>query len=202
MTIGDVIQVKVSGTYLGEAWNNVFYYLQAGGGAAAAGACLNLFEAQVMDNVVDMMLDTSDVTYLTAVNGMNNADQYERLPNAGYSVGELDAAVLGEAPSNVAVGFRSNRNGIGTRYSYKRFAGVPLSWLSANGWDASSDTLRAAMAVALGGTLTGSGYTFQPVQVTGGFTLGTAPTYTFVLDAWSPMTRPSTQNTRVAGRGA
>lgn len=202
MAIGDVIQVKLLGEYLGEAWVNVFYYLQTAGSANGAGACLNLFEEDVVPALLDTMVDTSAIIWLSAVNGMNNADQYERAPLSGYGQGVLDSITLGEAPSNMANGYRSNRGGIGTRYSYKRFAGMPLSWLDANGWDASASTPRAALAVALGSHPTGSGFSYSPVQVTGGFALGTPPTYTFVVDTWTPMDRPSTQNTRMKGRGA
>lgn len=202
MSVGDVIQLRVVGDYLGQEWQNVFYYRQTAGAAAGAGACLNLFEDEVMDNVLATMLDSSTVLSLSAVNGMNNSDQYSRPPDPGFEQGTLDALTLGESPSNAAVGFRSNRNGIGTRYSYKRFAGVPLSWIAGNAWAVASDAAHLALANALGLSLSGFGYGFDPVQVTGGFKLGEVPTVSFALTSWLRIDRMSTQNTRTEGRGA
>lgn len=202
MAVGDIIQLRLEGQYLGQAWQNVFYYRVNSGTGNAAGSCLNLFEQDVLGIILNAMVDTSEVIMLTAVNGMNNGDQYSRAPNPGFIFGTVDAVEIGQAPSNAAVGFRSNRNGIGTRYSYKRFGGVPLEWIEGNAWTVSAGIAHDAIEVALGDSLSGAGFVFQPYQVSGGFKLGVAPTATFPLTNWQRIERMSTQNTRVEGRGA
>lgn len=204
MTIGDIYQAKFKQTIFGEELLNVFYYRQ-NGGAAGDGAA-ELAEglqgtSSWLQEWAAMQLEDVAYDYIQVINGMNNSDQatdFTIIPDSGA----IDSDGVPAAPTLLAVGFRSNRGGVGTRYSYKRLSGFPAYFLDGNGWAAGVDTLAAAVATALAAQVGSGGKTFVPVQVTGGFRLGVTPTESFPLTAWTMMGTPSTQNTRKSGRGS
>lgn len=202
MTVGDVYRVVVDQQYLGQEMLNVFYYQHtAGTGTDQAANLADIFQDNMLQEMSNLQLDTVEYDSISVVNGMRNTDQFV-LASPTPAGGDLDSATLINSPSDLAVGFRSNRNGMGTRYSYKRFGGVPLSYVAGNGWSSLYDSALLSMAAELGTVLTQSGNSFTPVQITGGFKFGTAPTPTFFLTSWVFDTVPSSQATRRAGRGS
>lgn len=200
MSVGDIIQVKLKGRYTEQLVMNTFYYQQIAGGTGNATGNLNVpFEDQVL--LAMAALATTDMTWqsIEYVNGMNNSDYYEEF-NPDSVAGSRTVAT--PAPSFIAMSFRSNRTGPGTRYGYKRFCGFNNEDYVDNQWVSGLDTLRATLADKLALTLTNATYQFKPCVLRGGFKLGVNPVMAFQVTSWSSSDDVTTQLTRKLGRGA
>ncbi len=198
MALGDIYQVRVHQTFHGEEALNVFYYEVVAGGANNAGDLYNEFTDLVWDAVRAMQSQRVTTRRFEIINGMNNLDySYQD----GSASGQYDTGL--DIPPQGAIGFRSPSGEPGSRYSYKRFVGAMTGMISSVGFPIWNESVREGImrdvAIALGTILEGADGSYAPIQITGGFVLGTAPVESHSLQGqWSLNEWMSTQRTRAA----
>lgn len=174
MALNDIYQLKVNQELQGQSILNVYYYREITAGAGNAEDVITEFLDIVLDAQIGMQAPQLTVLSIEGINGMNNFDYHiETLSLVGtYGAGQT-------LPAHIGVAFRSISRGPGTRYSYKRIAGARTAFLGGNNngrFDtAFLESYGNPMGVALGTVLEGADGSYQPVQITGGFTLGEAP---------------------------
>ena len=199
-SVDDIIQLKFYQQAAAGMVLNVFYYRVS---VAAAGNAANALLDQFDEDIVPVYANTQSnvVSYISleALNGMDNSE---------YASSQALAAASGTRSGtsmpmlNVAK-IRFNKAQPGTRYGYKAISGILDS-------DVGSDDTLGALVLGLLNTLGGAlvtplvnaGFTFVPCQVTGGFKLGVAPTFSHDYDDLFVMPYVTTQVTRKRGRGA
>lgn len=198
MALGDIYQIRVHQTFHGEEAMNVFYYETVAGASNNAEDVYNTFADDVWDVVRAMQSQRVVTRRFEVINGMNNLDfHYVDVSSAGVYDTGLDI------PPQGAIGFRSPSGGPGTRYSYKRFVGAMTGMLASAGFPIWNESVREGImrnvAIALGTALEGVDGQYAPIQVTGGFALGTPPVESHsLLGQWSLNEWLSTQRTRAA----
>jgi hypothetical protein len=161
MAIGDVYFLRDVQDLLGQQVINTYWY--------------SVVTDATSDNAEDLLLQ-----WLTDVRPEILTIQSEQLTHVlvecflwsdpQSSFGANATPVVGDdqnnqpLPSNVAVAYRSPYGGPGSRYSYKRFAGITEFYV--NGNTISGGAIFEAIEPVLGQNLTGvNGGIFQPVQV-------------------------------------
>lgn len=172
-SVGDVVQIKVFQTCLDQLLVNSFYYRIDAGASPSVDDLLSAFKDDVWDVVRALVTAANVTTKYEAINGMDNAEfEVEEVTTPGTNAG--GGAVL---PAQIAAVFRSPNAGPGTRYSYRAFSGFTSSQLEGTGgtWDNTQLDELDAVCVALGAILEGANGLYTPVQLTGGFRLGTPP---------------------------
>lgn len=196
MALGDIFQVRVYQRFHGEECLNVFYYKQAVVGAGDAEDLLGGFQDDVWDYVRDMQSARVLTHRYEVINGMDNGDF--SISDAS-ATGNYDTGL--DIPPQGAYAFRSPSAGPGTRYAYKRFVGCMTGALASVGnpvW--STGFLEGWMhytGVALGALVEATASAYLPIQITGGFQLGVAPTESHqVFGQWAANSWMSTQRTR------
>lgn len=198
MAIGDIFQIRVHQTFHGEEAMNVFYYECLSGGLDASEDVYSEF-ADVVWDVVRAMQSARVITRrFEVINGMNNLDFFYVDVS---SEGDYDTGL--DIPPQGAIGFRSPSGGPGTRYSYKRFVGAMTGMLASTGFPIWNEGVREGImrnvCIALGANLEGASGLYQPIQITGGFQIGTPPVEGHELvGTWSLNEWMSTQRTRAA----
>lgn len=191
MALNDIYQLKDSYTFLGQTMENVYYYQDTTGGGTAA----DLLTAWLTDVLsVIRALQSTGVTHtrLQCVNGMDNDDQSVLdISSAGTFAGTTGAP-------DWAFALRRRTGGLGYRYSYKRYGGVSTAHITTAGaLTATAINLVDAVAVAIGELVDGVAGDYRPVQITGGFVFGTAPTFKQdLLGDWQLNSIISHQETR------
>lgn len=195
MAIWDTYQVKITTRHPdGQDMLNVHYYQQQSAGDGDASDLYQEFMDSVATAQRGLMTDNANVVNVQVINGNNNTDfQFANLLLPGTTIVSTPAA------SFVALGFRSPAPPPGQRYSYKRIGALPATWLDTSDgrWDTNIDTPAAAYATAVADTLEGTEAAYSPVQVTGGFSLGVAPTPVRNLNGFWQFNRfPTHQTTR------
>lgn len=198
MAIGDIWQTRLEYTYLGEKCVNVFNWRQADGDPAlTAGNVLEAFQVQCLSAIADIMDDSVVYNRILCVNmntPSNNAEENTPTPSTG---GLADKT---PAPAFIAVSYRSNRAGFGTRYSYKRFAGMVLEHFDGDQWTTAAMTLFATVTPFLD-AISYLGTDLIACQVKSGWHIGIAPVHNFDCTSWTAQTNLSTQVSRKEGRG-
>jgi len=196
MAINDIYQVRVLQEYLNEECVNVFYYRVNSGGTNTAEDLYAEFTDVVWDAVRALQSDWVTTHRFELINGDNNLDYFYQDVSSlgGYGTGLNMGA-------QIAFGFRSPSGGPGTRYSYKRFAGVNSGVLDSGSFGQISEAIMEGLgrdvAIALGTTLEGAGGTYVPTQVVGGFVLGETPLSAQDVEGqWSMNKKFATQRTR------
>lgn len=195
MAVNDVIMLRLDGDYQGQNWSNVFFYRQTAAGCAnEAQALWNAFNGTPMTEITDFMNDEVNVTSLLSVIIRAPNVYYQATPTrtAGQRAGTSQPA-----PSYMAGSIRFNRNGPGSRYSYKRFVGVLEEDFSGNATESAAIALLNAIGDALVVSISNGGCTYEPVQVASGWTYYTQPTVNHVINE-NLAARVTTQNSRKA----
>lgn len=196
MTVGDIYQLKLQSVHpVGEECLNVFYYeIISQDGELTAENVADEFQDDIMLVAIQPCVETIIFNRLTTINGMDNLDNNETNP-AAIGQGSTDTP----AASNQAVAMRSQRNGPGTRYSYKRWTGYPHTALGTSDGSFNEtyfDGLSPAQLI-LSENIVHSNGELAPIQIGGGFVLGISPTRNFFLtDPWDVGRFPSHQDTR------
>lgn len=201
MAQGDIYQIQVFQTFsaLQDDVLNVFYYRAEAAASSNANDVLSVFSEQEGDSpweAARTIQRTNMVTTLyRVINGNDNQDYVE----AGASDAGTKTSLVGACPIFVAVGFRGPRPGPGVRYSYKRIGGIPSDYLASNSgsWAGDAGDDFQVPQDAFGLELEGDFNLYAPVQITGGFSLGVAPTFSYSLVGnWTTNVYPSHQVSR------
>lgn len=193
MALNDVYQIKLTGTYQGITWNNVWWYRQLAGAATTATALGPAWQTGVHANLAAFQNDEVDYTQLSVINYRLPSDSILSTPTitAGARAGTSNPA-----PTFLSASIRWNRNGPGTRYSYTRLVGLLEEDFSANALEAAAVALLTTAANSMTNTLISGANQWQRVQVGGNPTLGVNPTVNFALTTPGLAYRLGTQNTR------
>lgn len=152
--VTDVYQLRLFSTYLDESMVNVFHYVisEVGDELPVSSDLIAAFEDVVMNLLTEVT--SAGVTYNT-IDAFNIRDVTDFAtvspPRSAYDQG----LVLGEAlPAFFTYKYRYQRVALGTRYGYKRFSGVPESFVDGNKASSGGKTLLEDLAVELGRALT------------------------------------------------
>lgn len=177
MALGDVYQLKVQGSVQFEECEMVHYYRQTtalGSAEDLATAYRDLKSAQLRA----VMNPGAFINSYFCINGMNNADFFLL---SDSQPGTLNPSA--ELPSFAAFAFRSPYMGPGTRYTYKRLWGVSAGIFNPTGGGIGPGLMALLQQIcdSFGAITAGQVGTYEPVQITGGFRLGVAPTVSQVL---------------------
>lgn len=196
MAAGNIYQVRTIMTLPDSKPQNVFYYREKSGIGGSSQDLANAFIEDVVSKLKDILTAGTIIDQVRVINGNNNVDNFVAdIDQAGAYSGATTS------PDFLAIAFRKRIGGTGFRYSYKRFSGIPASAIGYAGWQDSGTTFFTrvnALAVALGAEIAQlTGATYEPVQITGGFKLGVAPTFkTLLTTQWEINDRASHQDTR------
>lgn len=151
-----VYRITWKGTILGEAAYNVFYY-----GSSADAADLNALlvaQKEAIWNVLQPILSTKATLEEVVGEGVKGATKFSSIVPA--EIGSVTGDCL---PPYAAYGFKLNRDGVGERNGYKRFAGVPES-LQNDGHPTGTVTANApTIEAALSADLTVGDETWEPL---------------------------------------
>lgn len=145
--VGDVLQLNLVSTYLGQTLNNIFHFqiTQVGSVVNASTALGTGFGDNVLDDIRAITSDQITYNHADIVNIRDVSD----FAQDDYSVtGSLTGGTTLDLPSYIGLGFRYNRVGPGQRHGYKRFGGLIESQVSGNSY-AGNPTLAADLATAL-----------------------------------------------------
>ncbi len=187
MATGDIYVVKMKQVYFTQEILNLFYYHQTAQNNPDTNAIglADEFDQNVLADWAGMVNTSISITELETFAINNPIDNDSRVP-----LNNVGTRAIGDnlrAPSWIAAGFKSNRNGPGTRSSYRRFAGLGEEDIDDNvisptfvALQAVQD-LKASMAAIL---VTVSGSQYQPIQVPGGWSVGVYPGINFNLVSW------------------
>jgi len=174
-SVGDVFQVTVTTEFLGQQCLNVYHYVvsQLGDPEDLPQYQLEAFVDGVVSSQV-RALQSDLVTYQSQYTvNLNNPEEYSLadLDSEGGIDSDLDAAL----PSFVAMVYRYGRRAAGTRYGYKRYAGLVESQVAGNTWAAGAPTLLVAALAASSDAGTYQGWVFTPFIASHPIVLGTNP---------------------------
>lgn len=191
----EITALKLFGTCQGEPTLNVFHYQIQGTGAPGVNFADSLItgfisvmgsslQAALADNATFNRIEVICYAVPVIFGGQTIAWQ-----------GEEDSPEDDDSPSYLALSFRSNWNGPGSRRGYKRFGGVPLGHVQGNViTDAVYLGLLDDLAADMASDVVNSGNTFKPFVVQGPKVLGVNPTG-YVITEWEFL-KLTTQNTR------
>jgi len=186
MSVNDVYVVKMKQVSSGQAILNQFFYKQTVvGDADGAAELFTEFDDSILSLFVDCVQDDLKTTALEVFNIQFPTEFREALPN--FNTGTRGATAATRMPTYVSFSYSSNRNGAGTRRSFKRFAGLLDADVDTNNLSSSFlaipevDTLRNVLGLELTGL---GGGKWLPVQVAAGWIAGFAPTLHFTLGSW------------------
>jgi len=174
-TVGDVFQLTLKASYLGQNISNVFFYYMsiATSSNPYAAALANLFADEVLPSIIDFQSDELVYSEIYCVNVGTPLDMVVLpLATSGSIAADPDTLL----PSYVAAKFRFTRSGAGQRYGYKRFAGLNDALVNGNAPSSSMTTLGNTCAANLDDPLVGgSGTTLNPFVASRPIILGTIP---------------------------
>jgi len=188
MPVGVKYALKMKQLEYAQDILNVFYYRQTVVNAAGAQDAEALFEAfnlDVLSHWDEVVTDEISILEVEVFAIEFPTDNHQAVPN--NNVGTRTVVTAERAPSWVAAGYKSNRNGAGTRSSFKRFAGLSQIDYDANGFTTAFLALAAVESLrnALGSEIESAGGSkFVPVQLKSGWTLGINPVENFQLNTW------------------
>lgn len=184
--VGDVYIIKqkqISGGQ--DILNQYFYEMTTVGDADGANELFNTFDDDVLSLLIDCVQDDMKTLALEIFNIQFPTEFREALPD--NNTGTRVATAATRVPTYLAFSYRSNRNGPGTRRSYKRFAGLLEADIDTNVLSSSFlaipevDTLRNILGLALTGS---GGGVWRQVQVKSDWVAGFAPTVNFNTGSW------------------
>lgn len=197
MAIADVYNVRMGGGYLGNAWLNSFWYrCLADGAGVGAEQLLNSFQLSVLQPFAEFANTGVTITTLECVNYGDPLDFDVQSPSETEGLREETSD---PAPSFLTASMQFNRQGPGSRYSYKRFCGLYELDINGNALTSTAITLLDDLSDGCRSQQVYGDWIFAPVQVkqpapgTGG--LGTNPTVNFTITTTLRVFL-GTQNTR------
>lgn len=186
MAVGDVFVVKMKQTAQGQEMLNQFFYEEkVTASSDAAFDLFDVFNLQVLVEWIDCVQDDQKITALEVFNIGTPTVFREAVPS--NSVGTRAATNATRVPTWTAFSYKSNRNGAGTRRSYKRFAGllevdIDYNVLSATFLAiAAVSNLQNQLGTQLVGAASGE---YLPVQISAGWIPGVTPIVNFGLVSW------------------
>lgn len=193
MATGDCYAVKLYQEFLSQECLNIWTYEQIAGGANMAVGLWTNFQILVLPAIAALQSDDVVYTNLEVFNIEFGSDYKDGQPTP--AAGERDP--LGSNGSSLlAFGFRSNRDGYGSRRSFKRFTGALEADLAGNVWNSTAQALMADVADAMELTITYGSAQFKPIQLRSGWAPGVTPTKNFDIIDWALMPNVTTQNSR------
>lgn len=199
MAIGDFFKLTLEAEYYSEDVQNVFFYEQQSAFAGnPAQALATAFETVVLAAMSQIQVTLVAYKRVLAQNLITVTENYEILtptPANGTEVG-------GGAPPLIAMSFRSTRPDLSQRYSYKRIGGIPISWITGENWNATSEPESGALATAMATVLSPGFGDFKPIQLRVQYVLG-SPVYTrnYQIGEYVKQSLVTTQNSRKEGHG-
>lgn len=196
MTVGDIYQLRLNLNHPSDPeCINVFYYrVITQTNSISAENVADDFVTNILDAIMEPLANNITANGLTTINGMSNSDFNETNPSVSGGSGTGTPA-----PAFIAIGYRSQRNGPGSRRSYKRVVGPPSNVFDTTNGRFSLDfqALIETASDIFDDTLTLAGGTLDPCQITGGFVLGVTPTFHFDLTSpWEFDAFPTHQDSR------
>jgi hypothetical protein len=169
----DIYQIRMLYNDLNDeamVWRQ--YYQITSGTSCTAADLVGEWLADVRGSIRALWPTTTFSTQVQVVNGMDNGDNYEAAELVA-GTGTSSTAM----PPVMSLGLRCPRTTPGTRHAYHHLGGLTLQLQTTTGkFDSTYAAIVATLKAALDNTLTGEGWIAKPVQLTGGFKLGTPPT--------------------------
>lgn len=191
MAINDIYRLTASGTYLGQATKNMFYYKQTL--ETATDNAETLRTLWIATTLPSLQTIQTQQFFWTRIEVQNIAVVADFDEFNIFAAGSLVTTT--QAPPFAACMFSSNRAGFGTRRGYKRIAGLDGALIDGNDYTIGS-VILTAVATELGSDLTDALDTFAPVIAKRPIVIGINPS-TFLADSWAYQ-RVTTQNSRKA----
>lgn len=204
-TVNDIIQITDVQTYLGQTMLNVYFYrIEELGSAVSYEDITNLFQTQIVLNVVPVQNNNCVHTSAIVKNLTNGLDLFEDVSTTPGTVSTESG------PSFVALSFRLVRSSLATRHGSKRIGGLDETVYAGNSLAIAFNTAVATIATKIGGPLLQESagdedILLQPVIVgryhSGSPNAGELDLSNVVDVSAAQFIRVSTQVTRRAGRG-
>lgn len=172
--LGDIYRIQNEFVLVGDERAVVTqYYRVTTAGSGGASNVVSAWGTKFTSSILGLLNEDNTLLARSTINGMNNSDFLESVPNSN---GSRTGASL---PPGLTPVFRSERSQPGDRYSWQRWPFGSVSDLSDGGlWTSPMGTALAAFTDLLDDTLApGTGEILEPCQITGGFILGTSPTF-------------------------
>lgn len=193
MAVGDIYQLVLNHTVLGVACVNRFWYRMntLGTGSPAAGLAES-FDGFILDVWKDCVSDDVVFQSIAVTNYANPLDFTVRTPT--ITTGTRTPATF-TLPPELVCKLKFNRNGPGTRYTFKAISGLLREDIDNSGLTAAAVAILDDLGNALEVPQNFSGNIWDQVQVQGTPVLGVNPTSYFVVNTWLTAAF-GTQNTR------
>jgi len=199
MAVGDLYRVTLFQNLSGQDIQNVFYYRQTvlGTGVPAV-ALVNAFQSVVLAELANTQANELNYNRVLGQNLFTETDNAEdESPTPTQGALELPAA-----PTFIAGSMRSNRSDLSKRYSWKRFAGWPVSRILNDGWTAEQLAAADLLEIDMAATLANSANVFIPVSVGIDIVAGIpTPVERYVITQWTTINQVTSQSSRKIGRG-
>ncbi len=196
--LGDLIRCVDTQSYLGETVLNVYYYRITAVTGAEDGYLdiLNTsWEGEVLDNVVKLQIS----------NLLHTQREWRNLSNGVDLM--VDATVVpggrtesSSAPSFTSYGFMLARESLVTRNGYKRFGGIPDSFIDGNNYVGNAGLITAVESGLAADLMAGITILAEPVIVKRPIETP-AGEYLYSSVGSAAFRGIGTQNTRKPGRG-
>lgn len=193
MAVGDVYLLKMFQDFFSVKCLNVFAYQQQNAAAETdALGCFTAFDQSILINWKSSVVSQVTIPNVEVFQIASPSDFKDGAPvnNAGTR-----AAVLADLmPAFVAASYRSNRNGAGSRRTYKRFTGLKDVDVDNNALSVAFLALPGVIALLAALPLpiaNATGSTYVPVQLKSDWVLGAAPTINFPITSYSQPTLSS-----------
>ena len=157
MALNDNYKAVVSGTYLGQLCQNVFWYSQTstGGGVSAITELANYIKANWCEDLAVYQSDLFTWTDITVTNWYTGAESVSIDP---AEVGTLASEGL---PTWFVYNISWNRSGAGYNYPSKRVSGVAESMIEDGGIVAATKTAIISLAGGMLGMTTTGGVVYS-----------------------------------------
>jgi len=125
MASEDRFELILSGTCLGKNVRNVFYYLQTNGTAKAAATLVDEFNETPLQSIRTILTTGMVFTDIEAKN-LDDPEDFAALSLSPEQAGLVEAETM---PPFVAFSFIYRRTTLAVRNGWKRFAGVPETYV-------------------------------------------------------------------------
>lgn len=175
-TVGDIAQIKLAGSYLGQDVYNVFHYYCEGASTDPKESqhIIDAFDDSVLFDLMPLLQSAYSVVSVECYNIRLPSDFDVR---AGILLtNNVGSATGAPAPSWLTYTFKYDRVAVGQRHGYKRFAGVTEDYINGNEITGSGITKSGVLANTLdAGLVTATGGAFVPFIAKRPIVLGTNP---------------------------
>lgn len=195
MASGDIHQLTVTGSYLGQTVVNRWFYRQNSADIGGVGTEVELvqeFQTEVLEVLMNAMSDEYSISLIEGV-GLRDPGTFNY--TAPIAI-DGDLTMLGApSPAFLAIALRFQRVAPGQRYGYKRFPAPPGDFIDGNSTIPTyQSTYGDPLASAMSATLTPAGLSFSPFVASRPILFGANPSgYVSSFVSYRGLT---TQNTR------